>query len=149
MLKIEPYLSFNGNTEEAFAFYKSIFGGDFTTVMRFGEMPGADKMPATDKNKIMHIALPIGDNTTLMGSDALDSVNQKLTVGDNFHISISLSNETEAVRIFNSLTELGQVIMPLSKEFWSELFGMCKDKYGIQWMVNYNAAEKELRYEKN
>ena len=141
MIRVDPYLNFNGNTEEVFAFYKSVFGGNYTTVMRFGDMPGSEKMPLADKNKILHIALPIGGNV-LMGTDALDSMNQQLTTGDNFHISISLDDEGETVRIFDRLSEDGDIIMPLNKEAWSELFGMCKDKYGIQWMLNFNSKKK-------
>ena len=104
-------------------------------------MPGNEKMVAADKRKIMHIALPVGANI-LMGSDALDSMNQKISSGDNFYISISLDKEDETVRIFERLCEEGEVIMPLSKESWSELFGMCKDKYGIQWMLSFNSVKK-------
>ncbi len=137
MKKLDPYLNFNGNTEEVFRFYKSVFGGEFTTLIRFGDMPGSEKMPEADKAKIFNVTLPIGDYNVLMGTDILESMNQGLHAGDNFHICISLDNENETKRIFSELSEDGQIIMPLAKEDWSPLFGMCKDKYGIQWMVKH------------
>jgi PhnB protein len=141
MMRLDPYLNFNGNTEEVFNYYKKIFKGDFTKLMRFGDMPGGEKMSKVDQTKILHVALPVGDNV-LMGTDALDSMNQKIAVGDNFSISITLDDETEAVRIFKELSEDGNVIMPLSKEFWSDLFGICKDQFGIQWMINFVSKPK-------
>src|SRR5215218_10529057 len=103
MARINPYLNFNGNTEEAFNFYKSVFGGEFATVMRFGETPGCDEMPISesDKEKIMHIALAIGNGDVLMATDALESMGQKLTEGNNFSISISTESREEADRLFN------------------------------------------------
>lgn len=141
MIRIDTYLNFNGNTEEVFNYYKKIFTGDFTKLMRFGDMPGGEKMSNVDKEKILHVALPIGDNV-LMGTDALDSMNQKITTGDNVSISITLDDEKEAIRIFEALSENGDVIMPLSREFWSELFGICRDKFGIQWMMNFTPKQK-------
>jgi PhnB protein len=137
MTRLDPYLNFNGNTEEAFMHYRSVFGGEFQTLMRFGDMPGSEKMNMHDRKKIMHVALPIGDNNILMGTDALESMNQKLAMGDNFLISITTNNEVELRRQFEALAADGTVIMPLGSEPWSELFGMVKDKYGVQWMFNY------------
>jgi PhnB protein len=137
MMRLDPYLNFNGKTEEAFLFYKSVFGGKFTTFIRFSEMPGSEKMSEDDRNKMMHVALPIGDNNVLMATDVLDSMNQQLKTGDNFSISISLDSEADTKRIFEGLSEGGQVLVPLKKEPWSELFGLCKDKFGVQWMFNY------------
>lgn len=108
--------------------------------MRFSDMPGSEKMIETDKQKILHIALPIGDSN-LMGTDSLDSLNQKLTMGDNFSISISLDDENETKRIFEELSEDGLIVMPLGRESWSELFGICKDKFDVQWMINYNSTQ--------
>lgn len=137
MMKLDPYLNFNGNTEEAFLFYKSVFGGSFTSFIRFTEMPGSEKMDEDDRKKMMHVALPVGDNNVLMATDALSSMNQRLNTGDNFSINITLDNETETRRLFEGLSEGGEVIMPLKKEMWSDLFGLCRDKFGIQWMFNY------------
>jgi len=142
MIKLNTYLNFNGNTEQVFTFYKKIFGGDFTTLMRFADMPGSEKMTDEDKEKIMHVALPVGEQDVLMGTDVMESMNQRLNPGDNFSISISLDNEAEAIRIFEVLSAGGQVIMPLGKEFWSDLFGICKDQFGIQWMINYNKIKE-------
>ena|SRR5689334_15603308 len=136
MIRIDTYLNFNGNTEEVFDYYKKIFKTDFTKLMRFGEMPGGEKMSKEERAKILHVAMPIGGNM-LMGTDALDSMNQKIVMGDNISISITLDDEAETTRIFDALSENGNIIMPLSKEFWSELFGICRDKFGIQWMLNF------------
>lgn len=138
MKKLDPYLNFNGITEDVFKFYRSVFGGEFTTFIRFGDMPGGEKMPEADKEKIFNVTLPIGDYNVLMGTDILESMNQRLNTGDNFHICISLDNESETKRIFSELSAGGQIIMPLAKEDWSPLFGMCKDQYGIQWMVKHS-----------
>lgn len=144
MATINPYLNFNGNAEEVFNFYKSIFGGEFATVMRYGDAPGCDggeeggKLGESDKDKIMHIALPIGSKgDVLMASDVPDSMGQ-LKQGDNFSISISAESKDEADRIFNGLAEGGKVEMPIADAFWGAYFGMCADKFGIQWMVSYD-----------
>lgn len=139
MSSFNPYLNFAGNTEEAFSFYKSVFGGEFSGIMRFGDMPGCDETPITDadKGKIMHIALPIGNGTTLMATDSLESMGQKLTQGNNFYICVSPDNKAEADRLFNSLSKDGKVEMPLNDTFWGAYFGCFADKYGVQWMINY------------
>ncbi|MGI9056152.1 MAG: VOC family protein [Pyrinomonadaceae bacterium] len=144
MATINPYLNFNGNTEEAFSFYKSIFGGEFAMVMRFGETPGCDEMPLTegDKEKIMHIALPIGNGDVLMATDALESMGQKLVKGNNFSISINTESKEEADRLFSGLSEGGKVEMLLGDAFWGSYFGMFEDKFGIRWMVNFDYPQK-------
>src|SRR5215212_2277416 len=125
MATINPYLNFNGNTENAFNFYKSVFGGEFATVMRFGGSPGCDQMPIAegDKDKIMHIALPIGNENVLMATDALESMGQKLTEGNNFSLSYSADSREETERIFNGLAEGGKVEMALNDTFWGAYFG--------------------------
>ena len=141
MAKINPYLNFNGNTEEAFNFYKSIFGGEFATVMRFGDMPGCDEneqITEADKEKIMHIALPIGDDDVLMATDALESMRQDLAEETRFSVSISADSRDEADRIFSGLSDGGKVEMPLGDTFWDAYFGMLYDKFGIRWMINYD-----------
>ena len=134
---LNPYLNFDGNTEEVFNFYKSVFGGEFATVMRFKDMPPEHKMPDSENNKIMHIALPIGKNSVLMGSDAPDAYS-KGNVGSNFSISVSADSENQAKEIFDGLSKGGSIEMPLGKSFWGALFGMCTDKYGISWMISYD-----------
>lgn len=142
MATINPYLNFMGNTEEAFNFYKSVFGGEFVTVMRFKDMPGHEQMPAAEQNKIMHIALPIKGNL-LMATDMLESMGQTLQTGNNYSIAIQPDNEAEAHHLFNGLSAGGHVMMPLEKASWGSLFGMFTDKYGIQWMVNYDEPQNK------
>jgi len=138
MAIVNPYLNFNGNTEEAFTFYKSVFGGEFITVQRFKDTPEADKIAEADRDKIMHIALPIGDGTILMATDALESMGHPLTVGNNFYMSVSAESEKEADKLFKALSAGGRVTIPLEKAFWGAYFGMFTDKFGIQWMINYD-----------
>src|SRR6476619_6392963 len=137
MPALNPYLNFNGNTEEVFNFYKSVFGGEFATVMRFKDTPSEHPMPETEGNKIMHIALPIEKGNVLMGSDVPPSYPQA-THGSDFYISISADSEEEAKKLFEGLSQGGNVVMPLSKAFWGALFAMFSDKFGIQWMVSYD-----------
>jgi PhnB protein len=136
MVNINPYLNFNGNTEEAFNFYKSVFGGDFSIVQRFEGTPGSDKLPAADLNKIMHISLPLPNGNILMGTDFLESMGHKLNAGNNFSLSISTDTKEEADKIFNALSAGGRVDQPMTDMFWGTYFGMFADKFGIQWMVN-------------
>lgn len=140
MATINPYLNFLGNTEEAFNFYKSVFGGEFAMVMRFRDTEHGANLPEEDKDKIMHIALPIGSNM-LMGTDCLTSMGQNLKFGDNFSISVSPDSMEQTQAIFNGLAEGGNVVMPLKKEFWGDHFGLLFDRFGIQWMVNYRDSK--------
>jgi PhnB protein len=140
MKTANPYLNFNGNTEEAFTFYKSVFGGEFLSVTRFkdfSEMEGMNQVPEADQNKIGHIALPLGKDNVLMGTDVLESMGRPLTVGNNYYITLEAESEEEAERLFNALSADGQVEMPLQKTQWAEKYGSCTDKFGVQWMVNY------------
>ena len=137
---INPYLNFPGTCEEAFNYYKSIFGGDFTYVGRFSEMPADPnfELSEEDKNKIMHISLPISKETMLMGSDSGGEWAPHLTVGNNIAISINAGTREDADRIFNALAEGGQVTMPMADMFWGDYYGMCTDKFGINWMMSHN-----------
>ncbi len=146
MAAINPYLTFPGNCEEAFNFYKSVFGGEFPYIGRFRDMPPAEGQPAMDPemgNKIMHVSLPIG-NTILMGSDTSDEFcsGGSFVKGNNFAISFNADSREGAEKIFNGLSSGGQVTMPLNDTFWGAYFGMCNDKFGIQWMVNYDDPAK-------
>ena len=143
MATLNPYLNFNGNTEEAFNFYKSVFGGEFITLQRFRDTPEADKIPANEQDKIMHVALPIGPGNILMATDALESMGQKLVAGNNITLSINADSEAEADKLFNALAVGGQVSMPLEKAFWGAYFGMLTDQFGIQWMVNYDYKQQQ------
>ena len=136
-MTINPYLNFNGTCEEAFNFYKSVFGGDFAHVSKFSEMPPNPEWPISDedKNKIMHVSLPIGPNI-LMGSDTLSMMQDKMVQGTNFQVSINTETTEEADRVFNALSEGGHVTMPMNKTFWNAYFGSFTDKFGISWMVN-------------
>jgi PhnB protein len=138
MATINPYLNFNGNTEEAFNFYKSVFGGEFVMLQRFKDTPEGEKMPASDAEKIMHVSLPVGKNTVLMATDALESMGQKLTEGNNFQLAIGTESEEEATKLFNGLSQGGKIEMPMQKTFWGAYFGMLQDKFGIKWMVSYD-----------
>ena len=144
MATINTYLNFKGNTEEAFNFYKSVFGGEFSALMRFRDVPPSEGCPdmqisENELDKIMHIALPIGSNgDVLMASDVPESFGERFTPGNNFAISFSAADREEADRIFGKLAEDGKVEMPLADTFWGDYFGMLRDKFGIQWMVSFN-----------
>lgn len=136
-----PYLTFAGNCEEAFNFYKSVFGGQFQFIGRFSEMPpmeGMPPMPESEANKIMHVSLPISKETILMGSDSSEAFGHSTVMGNNFSISINATSTKDADRLFNGLSSGGKVTMPLEKTFWGAYFGMFVDKFGIQWMVNFD-----------
>jgi PhnB protein len=143
MTKINPYLNFNGNTEEAFNLYKSVFGGEFANLVRFRDNPspeGCDGMQVAeaDLDKIMHVALPIGDGNVLMATDSLESMGQKLNEGNNFSLSITAASREDADRIFNGLAEGGKVEMPLADAFWGAYFGMLADRFGVRWMISFD-----------
>lgn len=137
MPAINPYLHFNGNTEEAFNFYKSVFGNEFMVMQRYKDAPAENQMGETEGNKIMHVSLPIGEGTILMGSDIPQGY-APATMGTNVYISINTVSREETDSIFKGLSAEGQVMMPLENTFWGAYFGMFKDKFGVQWMVNYD-----------
>ena len=141
MTALNTYLNFNGNTEEVFNFYRSVFGGEFATLQRFKDTPDADKMPASEQEKIMHVALPVGNNV-LMGTDVPGSMPQ-VTTGTNMSICINADSKEETDKLFNGLSAGGQITMPLDKMFWGAYFGMLTDKFGIQWMVNFDENQKK------
>ena len=131
------YLNFPGNTEEAFNFYKSVLGGEFIMVSRFGDRQEGDKLSEDDKKKIMHISLPIGAGTMIMATDAMESMGQTVTFGNNFYICLSTDSEEESDKIFNGLSAGGKIEMKLEKTFWGSYFGSFTDKFGVKWMVDY------------
>ena len=137
MIKINPYLNFNGNTEEVFNFYKSVFGGEFTSVNRYSEMPGSENMSADDAKKILHISLPISEGFILMASDAMEPMSPKIIMGNNMYINISPDSQEEADRLFNGLSAGGKIEMAMEKTFWGAYFGSFVDKFGVGWMINY------------
>ncbi|WP_428740855.1 VOC family protein [Tenacibaculum sp.] len=137
-MKVNPYLNFDGNAEEAFNFYKSVFGGEFTALMKMSDAPDADKLPEEDKNRVMHISLPLSKDTTLMASDIVLCAGQTLKEGNNSYISIHPESKEEADRLFNGLSKEGDIEMPLEMQFWGDYYGSFTDKFGIHWMVNYS-----------
>lgn len=138
MATLNPYLNFNGKAEEAFRFYQSAFGGEFTTLMRFKDTGESGKLSEADQNKIMHIALPIGNGSFLMASDVPESMGIKVNQGNNFAISISADTKSEADHLFTKLSKDGTVEMPMQETFWGSYFGMFTDKFGIKWMVGFD-----------
>jgi len=136
-MTINPYLNFPGTTEEAFNFYKSVFGGEFSMLQRFGDTPNCDNIPESERNKIMHVSLPISNGYVLMATDATESMGFKLNVGNNSYICISPDSKEEATRLFNGLSAGGNIEMPLQDMFWGAYYGSFTDKFGIKWMVNY------------
>lgn len=144
MATTNTYLNFDGNCEAAFNFYKTVFGGEFAYIGRFSEMPESEdyKVPEADKNKIMHVGLPIG-NSILMGSDVGGDWAPTFKQGNNFSVSISADSKEEADRIFNALAAGGQVTMPMMPTFWGDYFGMLTDQFGINWMMSYNEQQKQ------
>ncbi len=136
-MTVNPYLNYPGNAEEAFKFYKSVFGGEFSSVQRFKDTPEANRVSAAERDKIMHIALPIGKGVTLMASDSLESMGQKPSAGDNFSLSIIVDSKQEADQVFEGLSRGGKIEMPMQKMFWGDYFGMFADRFGIRWMVSF------------
>ena len=140
MTTVNVYLTFNGNCKEAFDFYKSIFGGEYQSISTFGEMPqdeGAPSMPEDQKDRIMHLTLPISKETLLMGSDTGGEWAKGFKQGNNFSISVNTDSKEEANRLFDELSAGGKVTMPMEKTFWGSYFGMFTDKFGISWMVSF------------
>lgn len=140
MASVNVYLNFNGNCEEAFNFYKSVFGGEFPYIGRFKDMPPQEGVKMTDEmaNRIMHVSLPISKETMLMGSDTGGEWAPDFKQGNNFSISINADSKDEADRLFSGLSKGGKVTMPMEKTFWGDYFGMFTDKFGINWMVSFN-----------
>lgn len=140
MIKLEPYVRYNGECERAFNFYKSVLGGEFVYTMRHKDNPEKDKpLAKEDEEKILHIALPIGDSIILMGADATSD--ESVNVGDNITLALSVREEEEVRRLFDGLSEGGNVTMPLEKTFWAELYGEFTDKFGINWIVSKAKGE--------
>ena len=142
MPHINPYIHFNGNAEAAFNFYKSVFGGEFDTIARFKDltMPG-HPIDEKEANKIMHISLPIGKQSALMGSDVPNVLGKVNEQENRSKICISADSREEADKLFNGLSEGGDVEMPIAEAPWGAYFGMFRDKYGIEWMVDYSTGQ--------
>ncbi len=146
MTTVNVYLNFDGNCEEAFNFYKSVFGGEFKYLGKFKEMPtqeGTPPLPKEMEERIMHVFLPISQETSLFGSDTGGEWGPAFRQGNNFSISISTDRKEEADRLFNGLSAGGVVSMPMADTFWGDYFGTFADKFGINWLVGFtNPQEK-------
>ncbi|MEM7550319.1 MAG: VOC family protein [Bacteroidota bacterium] len=139
MASVSIYLNFARETEQAFNFYKSVFGGELGQIMRFSDMPlqeGMSPLPKEDQNLIMHTDLTITGGHILMGSDAPKSMGFKINIGNNMHINLQIDTRKEADQLFKNLSEEGEVTMPMEDQFWGDYFGSCTDKFGVQWMIN-------------
>lgn len=140
MATLNPYLNFNGNTEEAFNFYRSVFGGEFSNFLRFKDMPpsgdSGQRIPKEYENYILHVSLPIGDSV-LMGSDCIEEFGQKAIFGNSNYVSVTPESEEETRRFFHELSAGGEVEMPLENMFWGDLFASFTDKFGIKWMLSF------------
>ena len=138
MALINPHINFNGNAEEAFTFYKSVFGGEFAKIMRFKDLSGPEfPVAENEANKIMHIALPIGKNI-LMANDVPEILGQVNEKENRSKISVSAESKEEADRLFNGLSAGGQIEGPIGDSPWGSYFGCFRDKYGIEWMVDFD-----------
>jgi PhnB protein len=138
MAQINPYINFNGNAEEAFTFYKSVFGGEFLKIMRFKDISNPEfQVTENEADKIMYIALPIGKNI-LMANDVPESMGRTNENENRSKISISAENKEEADRLFSGLSAGGQIEVPIGESPWDSYFGMFRDKYGIEWIIDFD-----------
>jgi PhnB protein len=146
MATVGTYLNFPRNTEEAFNFYKSVFGGEFIgEISRFKDIPPAENMPLLreeDKNLVMHVALPILNGHLLMGTDAPESMGFSVNFGNNVYISLHPDTREETDRLFYALSEGGRIEQELQDMFWGDYYGSCSDKYGVRWMFNFSAKNR-------
>lgn len=139
MTGVNIYLNFNGNCEEAFNFYKSVFGGEFAHISRFNEMPPVEGMPAMDAafgNKIMHMTLQITPGIVIMGSDTGGEWAKDFKMGNNFSISVNTDSKKEADNLYEKLQSGGKIIMPMGLTFWGSYFAMLTDQFGVNWMIS-------------
>lgn len=139
MTTVNIYMTFDGNCREAFDFYKSVFGGEFAYIGTFADMPpreGMPPVPENEKDRIMHVSLPVSEETVLMGSDSSEIFEHVTVVGDNISVSVNTDSMEEAERIFIGLSAGGKIIMPLEKTFWGAYYGILRDKFDINWMIN-------------
>ncbi len=151
MATVSTYLNFKSETEEAFNFYKSVFGGEFMGgIMRYGDMPSDEKsgpIPDDVKDLVMHMSMPILGGHMLMGSDAPEGFGFKFNPGNNVYIMLSPDSKEETTRLFKALSEGGTVEMDLADTFWGAYYGSCKDKFGVQWMFNFQYPNPEQQHQ--
>ena len=146
MSKVSIYLNFSRNTEEAFLFYQSVFGGEFQGgIHRMGEVPpaaGGPQLAEVDKNLVMHIALPIFDNLVLMGTDAPESMGFTIHMGNNIYLNLETDSRAQTDELFAKLAAGGKADMPPQDMFWGAYYGSCTDRFGVQWMFNFDTTNK-------
>jgi PhnB protein len=139
MRAINPWINFNGNAEEAFNFYKTIFGGEFTKVIRFKDLASVEfKVPENEENKLMHIALPIGSNNVLMANDVPEIMGRVNESENRSKIAVGAESREEADKVFNGLSAGGEIEGPMGDSPWGTYAGMLRDKYGIEWIVEFD-----------
>ena len=145
MTKVNPYLTFNGNCEEAFRLYKSAFGREFLYIGRYKDVPPADRQTFQIENddKIMHVTLPISNETILMGCDSPEASGQGIILGNNISVSISTDSKEEADRLFNKLSIGGQIKMSMNQTFWGAYFGVFTDRFGINWTISFDSTDSK------
>jgi len=146
-MKVHPYLNFDGNAEEAFDFYKSVFGGEFMSHIKMKDGPDSGNLSREDQNRTMHISLPIAKDTILMASDVIESSGQSLETGNNMHIMLCPISKEEADRLFDELSKGGDIEMHLDEQFWGDYYGSFTDKFGVKWMVSFNDQKEETSKE--
>ena len=139
MITLNPYLSFKGNCEEAFNFYKSVFGGEFQFIGRYKDLPANERknFASVGDEKIMHVSLPIAKETILMGCDSPEVSGHATKSGSTIALSLNTDSKSEADRLFNGLSAGGQIKVPMNESFWGSYFGVLTDKFGIDWMINF------------
>jgi PhnB protein len=133
---MHPYLNFNGNAEEAFNFYREVFGGEFTAIQRYNNLPGNYPFPAEEAEKILHMSLKLPNGEMLLASD-VPSYRPKAAIGDNFLLVAMTESKEESDRIFGQLADGGTILMPLGDMFWGAYYGIVRDRFGISWMIEY------------
>ncbi|MBS1616169.1 MAG: VOC family protein [Bacteroidetes bacterium] len=139
MAALQAYLIFDGNCEEAFRFYQTVFGGDFEVLSRFGAMPAkeGESLPLELAQRILHVSLPLGANTYLLGSDTMGEQSGPFIPGNNIQLSLNAQSMSDADRLYSALSAGGQQTMPMQHSFWGAYFGMLKDKFGIGWLISF------------
>ena len=147
MASVSTYLNFDGRTEEAFEFYRTVFGGNYEgDVNRFGDMPADDNMPPLPdeaKDQVLHVCLPILGGFKLMGSDAPNCMGFQVHMGNNMHINLETDSREQTDELFAALSDGGTITMPLQDMFWGAYFGSCTDKFGVQWMFNFDNSKMQ------
>ena len=141
MRTANPWINFNGNAEEAFTFYRSVFGGEFTKIIRFKDLSGPGfQVAENEANKLLHISLPIGKHNVLIANDVREVMGRVNESENRSKISVSAESREEADKIFNGLSAGGEVEGPIGESPWGTYAGMFRDKYGIEWIVEFDPA---------